>query len=119
MELLHAPAGLTALVALSWVLSEQRSAVRWRLVIAGLVLQALLAALLLLVPWLRAALFSLDGAMQALDRATGAGASFVFGYLGGGPAPFEVRPSDDPAQPADDVIRDVTLPDAASWAGEH
>ena len=91
MELLHAPAGLTALVALSWVLSEQRSAVRWRLVIAGLVLQALLAALLLLVPWLRAALFSLDGAMQALDRATGAGASFVFGYLGGGPAPFEVR----------------------------
>jgi citrate synthase len=31
----------------------------------------------------------------------------------------EVRPSDDPAPPADDVIRDVTLPDAASWAGEH
>ena len=40
----------------------------------------------------------------------------------------EVRPSDDaaPAQTAgllagdgDDVVRDVTLPDAASWAGEH
>ena len=91
MELLHAPAGLTALVALSWVLSEQRSAVRWRLVVAGLLLQAVLAALLLLVPWLRSALFSLDGAMQALDRATGAGTAFVFGYLGGGPAPFEVR----------------------------
>ena len=91
MELLHAPAGLTALVALSWVLSEHRAAVRWRLVVAGLVLQALLAALLLLVPWLRGALFSLDGAMQALDHATGAGAAFVFGYLGGGAAPFEVR----------------------------
>jgi citrate synthase len=40
----------------------------------------------------------------------------------------EVRPSDDsaPIQAAaplastsDDVVRDVTLPDAASWAGEH
>jgi CNT family concentrative nucleoside transporter len=91
MEHLHALAGIAALVALSWALSERRGAVRWRLVAAGLVLQALLAALLLLVPWLRQALFSLDGALQALDRATGAGTSFVFGYLGGGPAPFEVR----------------------------
>lgn len=35
----------------------------------------------------------------------------------------EVRPSDEPAAPAaplaDDVVRDVTLPNAASWAGEH
>jgi CNT family concentrative nucleoside transporter len=91
MEQVHALAGIAALVALSWILSERRAAVRWRLVAAGLVLQAVLAALLLLVPWLRQALFSLDGALQALDRATGAGTSFVFGYLGGGPAPFEVR----------------------------
>ena len=90
MEILHAAAGLAALVALSWGLSEDRAAVRWRLVLAGLALQALLAALLLLVPWLRGALFSLDGALQALDRATGAGTAFVFGYLGGGPAPFDV-----------------------------
>jgi citrate synthase len=33
----------------------------------------------------------------------------------------EVRPSTAPApaRPKDDVQRDVTLPDAASWAGEH
>lgn len=37
----------------------------------------------------------------------------------------EVRPSDAPEVPAasiagaDDVVRDVTLPNAASWAGEH
>jgi len=32
----------------------------------------------------------------------------------------EARPSDEPV-PAqdDDVVRNVTLPDAASWAGEH
>ena len=32
----------------------------------------------------------------------------------------ETRPSDAPApDPDDDVVRNVTLPDVASWAGEH
>ena len=31
----------------------------------------------------------------------------------------EARPSDQPAPEQDDVVRNVTLPDAASWAGEH
>ena len=32
----------------------------------------------------------------------------------------ETRPSDEPGpNQADDVVRNVTLPDAASWAGEH
>jgi len=93
MELLHAAAGLAALVALSWALSEDRAGVRWRVVGAGLALQGALAALLLLVPWLRGAVFSLNGALQAVEDATGAGTSFVFGYLGGGPAPY------DPAHP--------------------
>ena len=32
----------------------------------------------------------------------------------------EAHPSDAPAQhQADDVVRNVTLPDVASWAGEH
>jgi len=31
----------------------------------------------------------------------------------------ETRPSNHPASEQDDVVRNVTLPDAASWAGEH
>jgi len=88
MDHLHAAFGVTALVALAWMASENRGAVRWRVVAAGLVLQAVLAALLLLVPWLRDAVFSLNGALQALERATQAGTTFVFGYLAGGPAPY-------------------------------
>lgn len=84
----HAAAGVAALVALSWIVSEDRLAVRWRIVVAGLVLQAVLAALLLLVPWLRNAVFSLNHALDALERATQAGSAFVFGFLAGGPAPF-------------------------------
>src|SRR5689334_17068456 len=90
----HAAAGLTALVALAWAMSEDRGAVRWRLIAAGLGLQLVLAALLLLVPPVRDALFAVNGALQAIDRATQAGTSFVFGYLAGGPTPFaETNPS--------------------------
>ena len=85
----HALAGIACLVALSWALSEQRGGVRWRVVLAGLAVQALLAALLLLVPWLREAVFSLNGALAVLERATQEGTRFVFGFLGGGPAPFD------------------------------
>jgi CNT family concentrative nucleoside transporter len=90
----HAAAGLCVLLAISWAASEDRAGVRWRLVAAGLVLQVALAALLLLVAPLREALFSLNGALQALERATQAGTTFVFGYLAGGPTPFE---QSDPA----------------------
>jgi CNT family concentrative nucleoside transporter len=84
----HAAFGTTALVGIAWALSESRSHVRWRLVLAGLALQAVLAALMLLVPVLRDAVFSLNTGLQAVERATQAGTAFVFGYLGGGPAPF-------------------------------
>ena len=90
MDLLHAPAGLTILVALGWAMSENRAGVQWRVVLSGLALMAALAGLLLLVPWLREAVFSLNTGLQALERATQAGSSFVFGFLGGGAAPFEV-----------------------------
>jgi concentrative nucleoside transporter, CNT family len=94
MDLLHAPFGITLLVAVSWALSERRAEVRWRVVLAGLALMAVLAGLLLLVPALRDAVFSLNGALNALERATRAGSQFVFGYLAGGPPPF---PQTDPA----------------------
>lgn len=86
-SLWHALAGMFAL-ALAWLLSEGRGRIRWRIVAGGLGLQLLLAAMLLGIPLLRDAVFALNGALAALDRATTAGTSFIFGYLGGGPAPF-------------------------------
>ncbi|QJR16105.1 NupC/NupG family nucleoside CNT transporter [Usitatibacter palustris] len=93
MDLAHAVAGILILLGLAWALSEDRWKVRWRLVGAGLALQVVLAALLLGVPFLRDAVFVLNDALGALERATTVGTSFLFGYLGGGPAPFaEVQP---------------------------
>ena len=90
LHIAHSLAGIALLVALAWLFSENRGAVRWRLVAVGLALQLLLAALLLLVPFLRELVFSLNGALEALERATQAGTQFVFGYLAGGRTPFEV-----------------------------
>ncbi len=82
--------GLAALAAFAWGWGRCRgpSAVPWRLVLAGLAAQLILAALMLHLPPLRAALGALGGAVDALARATGEGTALVFGYLGGGPLPF-------------------------------
>ena len=84
--------GLVVLVLTAWALSEdRRRAFSWRLVGASLGLQIGLAVLLLDVPPARAALFSLNHVVDALTAATQAGSSFVFGFVGGGAPPFEVR----------------------------
>jgi len=83
--------GLFVLVAIAWALSEDhRNAFSWRLIAAGLGLQIALAALLLEVPIARAGLVSLNALVDALQAATRAGTSFVFGFAGGGDTPFEV-----------------------------
>ncbi len=80
--------GIVVLVACAWALSENRGAIRARPVLGGLALQLALALLLLDVPLARRAMLSLNHVVDALQSATDAGTSFVFGYLGGGDLPF-------------------------------
>ncbi len=87
---LHAIAGIAGLLAIAWLASENRRAVPWRAVGAGLVLQLVLALLLLKLPFAKTAFLALNDAMLALEKATQAGTALVFGYLGGGPPPFAV-----------------------------
>jgi concentrative nucleoside transporter, CNT family len=83
--------GLAVLVAICWALSEnRRAAISWRLIAAALGLQIAIAVVLLEVPPARNALLSLNVVVDALSRATQAGTSFVFGYVGGGEPPFDV-----------------------------
>jgi len=84
----HALAGILGLLALAWLASERRTAVPWRAVWAGLALQLALALLLLKLPLAKDAFLALNEALLALEKATQAGTSFVFGYLGGGKPPF-------------------------------
>jgi concentrative nucleoside transporter, CNT family len=85
---LQSALGLAALLAIAWLLSENRRAVPWRIVLSGLALQIALAALLLKAPPVQRFFLTLNDMLLALERATQAGTSFVFGYLGGAPLPF-------------------------------
>jgi CNT family concentrative nucleoside transporter len=85
--------GFLVLHALAWAVSENRRGVIWRPVVAGMSLTLVLAALLLKVPVFAEAFLVLNRAVEALERATQAGTSFVFGYLGGAPLPFEEKPA--------------------------
>src|SRR5437016_1897301 len=89
-DLLHALAGIIGLIALAWLLSENRRAVPWRTIAAALGLQVLVAIICIRFPVIKNAFSKINDALLVLERATQAGTSFVFGYLGGAPTPFAV-----------------------------
>lgn len=89
-SVLQGLAGIAGLTLIAVLLSNDRRRVSWRIVAAGLTAQMLVAALLLKVPAIRPLFLALNRAVDALQAATLAGTSFVFGYVGGGPAPFSL-----------------------------
>jgi CNT family concentrative nucleoside transporter len=87
---MHALAGMAGLFALAWAMSENRRAIPWRAVIAGMGLLLILTLVFLKIPLVKSLFMQLNDVLLVLERATLAGTSLVFGYLGGGPAPFQV-----------------------------
>ena len=85
--------GLLILAALAAAFSGRALASHWRdqlrVAAVGLGVQLALALLLLKLLPPELAFGWLSRAVAALQRATEAGSGFVFGYLGGGPLPFE------------------------------
>jgi CNT family concentrative nucleoside transporter len=88
---LQSGVGLLALCLLAWVLGGCRRGVAWRVVAVGLALQIGIAALLLHVPLMRLIFEAFGDGVNALAAATRQGTSLVFGYLGGGPLPFDEK----------------------------
>ncbi len=82
--------GLPLIVLLAWLTSSNRRRFPLRLVIAGLLAQLLLASLLLKVPVLQNALMLINQMVLMLEAATQQGTAMVFGFLGGGPSPFQI-----------------------------
>jgi len=79
--------GIATILAVCWLLSEARAQCAPRVTAAALGLQVLIAALLLTTPAAREAFSLLTDLVAALHRSAEAGATLVFGFLGGGPTP--------------------------------
>ena len=88
MEQYQGIVGLFVLIGIAWSCCENRQAIQWRHVAAGLALQAVLAVLLVRLPVSQSVFIWLNRAVLALEQATTAGTTLVFGYLGGGLLPF-------------------------------
>ncbi len=80
--------GLLVILIACFVASENRKAVKLRLIIPGLLLQLLLAICLLKIPAMQHLFSIVNSLVHELQQATEAGTSFMFGYLGGAPLPY-------------------------------
>ncbi len=82
--------GICVIFFLAWLSSENRRGFPYKIVFFAAFLQTGLALLLFHVPVFKTLFSYLNRIVTALETSTQAGASFAFGYLGGGTAPFEV-----------------------------
>ena len=91
MQHFQSTLGILAILALAWLISENRRAVNWRQAGIALGVTLLLALVMLKVPKVEVVFGLINDAVNAIATATKAGTAFVFGYVGGGPLPFEVK----------------------------
>jgi len=91
MQHLQSAFGIVALIAFAWAISENRRAVDWKSAGVALLVTLATAVLLLKVPQIALVFRALARAVDAVSAASRAGTSFVFGYLGGGALPFELK----------------------------
>src|SRR3979411_3520369 len=83
--------GVLALLAITWAFSENRRAVSLRQAAIGLAVPLLPAVALIKLPFVARGFGVINDAVGAISSASRAGTSFVFGYLGGGALPFDLK----------------------------
>ncbi len=97
--------GVLALLAIAWVLGENRRAVSLRQMAIGLAVTVVTALVLIKLPLVAKAFGAINDAVNTISAASRAGTSFVFGYLGGGALPFDLK-----APGADFILAFQALP---------
>ena len=90
MQNLQSALGVFVLIAIAWIISEDRRAVAWKQAAIGLLVTSATAVILLKVPGVSRVFGAINDAVDAISAASRAGTSFVFGYLGGGTLPYEL-----------------------------
>src|ERR1700709_495911 len=105
MQQLQSAFGVLALLAIAWAISENRRAVSPRQTAIGLAVTFLTALALIKLPFVAHAFSIINDADGEISAASRAGTAFVFGYLGGGALPFDLK-----APGADFILAFQALP---------
>ncbi len=85
--------GIAAILLIAWSVSENRRALPpWKWIAGAVLLQAAIALVVLRVPVIWEALRVANAAVTAVQTASLAGSSYMFGFLGGAEPPFELKP---------------------------
>ena len=82
--------GIVALILIALPFSESIQEIKVKFIIYALLIQTSLAFILLEIPFISSFFDVMSIAVESLRLSAIEGSSFVFGYLGGGEAPFEV-----------------------------
>ena len=85
--------GILILIGIAWAFGENRRKVSITAIVIGLAVQFAMALLLIRLPSSRHLFEVLNQVVAVLEESTKAGTSFVFGYLGGAPLPFDANTS--------------------------
>lgn len=97
--------GVVALLAIAWAFGENCRAVSAKQAAIGLIVTLLTAVVLIKLPLVTRAFGAINDAVDGIANASRAGTSFVFGYLGGGTLPFDLK-----APGADFILAFQALP---------
>lgn len=74
--------GIAFIFGIAWVLSENRKAFPWKIVLGAVALQFIFALILFGLPFIRNILFEANTVVKTVAEATKYGTRFVFNYLG-------------------------------------
>lgn len=91
--------GIVVILFIAWLLSVDRKHISLKKVAIGIVFQFIVALMVFKIPFFEKIFLFLAEGVRMLERSTEAGTSFVLGYLGGAPVPFEVAGSHPEATP--------------------
>ena len=85
--------GIVLILTLAWALSEDRAnRPGWRWIAGAVLLQIAVAIAVTQVPFIWTLVGYANNAVFAIEKATLVGSSYMFGYTGGAPIPFILKP---------------------------
>lgn len=89
--------GITLVLTLAWALSEDRGKrPGWRWIAGALAMQFALAIIVVKLPPVWSLMALANQGVMAIERATLVGSSYMFGYTGGAPIPFQLAEGAQP-----------------------